>query len=144
MNALVVLLNRQGHFRAWKLTTFAIGLTMLIVGSFYYQAPDWDIPISIIMVSFTYLTAGWSMRVILLRQWRHWPLIPILTWWSVEGCYALYWSWVDIVALEFMRDANWPAPLSLHWICGLLWAWNGSLRDAASTLAQELHRLFKV
>ena len=52
------------YLRPWKLATYAIGLLLLIAGSFYYQAPDWDISISIIMSFFTYLTAGWSLRVI--------------------------------------------------------------------------------
>jgi hypothetical protein len=37
--------------RPWKLCTLAIGIALLIAGSFYYQAPDWDIPIILIMGS---------------------------------------------------------------------------------------------
>lgn len=44
--------------RPWKLITLGIGVTLLIAGSYYYAAPDWDITISIIMAGFTYLTAG--------------------------------------------------------------------------------------
>ena len=54
--------------RPWKLFAFFIGLALLIVGSYYYQAPDWDVPISFIMASFAYLTAPWSMRVLVERQ----------------------------------------------------------------------------
>ncbi len=46
------------YLRPWKLATYAFGLFLLVVGSFYCRAPDWDIPISIIMSFFTYLTAG--------------------------------------------------------------------------------------
>ena len=35
--------------RPWKLATLAIGIALLIAGRFYFQAPDWDIPISLIM-----------------------------------------------------------------------------------------------
>jgi hypothetical protein len=28
------------YLRPWKLATYAIGLLLLIAGSFYYQAPD--------------------------------------------------------------------------------------------------------
>jgi hypothetical protein len=31
--------------RPWKLATLAIGIGLLVVGSFNYEAPDWDIPI---------------------------------------------------------------------------------------------------
>ena len=79
--------------RPWKLATFAAGLALLIIGSFYYQAPDWDIPVSIIMATFTYLTAGWSMRVILFRQWRHWPLM-------LSCVHMTAWSGVEV------KDAN--------------------------------------
>ena len=49
------------YLRPCKLGTYSIGLSLLIVGSFCYRAPDWDIPVSIIMSLFTYLTAGWSL-----------------------------------------------------------------------------------
>ena len=56
--------------RPWKLATLAIGIGLLVVGSFYYEAPDWDIPISIIMALMAYLTAAWSMHVMVERRWR--------------------------------------------------------------------------
>lgn len=126
--------------RPWKLATLAIGLGLLIVGSFVYIAPDWDIPISIIMAGFTYLTAGWSMHVMVERRWRDWPLMLFLTWWCVDGCYALYWWLVDPEALALMRDVNWPASLSLYWTCGLVWFWNGTLRELLSTIKTGLHK----
>ena len=113
--------------RPWKLATFAIGLGLLIVGSYLIPAPDWDIPISVIMASFTFLTAGWSMHVMVERRWRQWLLMIFVTWWCIDGCYALYWSFVDPRALSFMREANWPASLSLYWMCGLVWYWDGTL-----------------
>lgn len=113
--------------RPWKLCTLAIGIALLVVGSFYYQAPDWDIPISLIMAAFAYLTASWSMHTMVERRWRQWPLMLFFTWWSVDGCYALYWFFKDPVALEMMRSANAPASLSLYWMCGLVWYYRGPL-----------------
>ena len=127
------------YMRPWKLATFAVGLLLLVAGSFYYRAPDWDIPVSVIMATFTYLTAGWSMRVIVERRWRHWPMMLFFTWWCVDGCYALYWSFVDPEALAFMREANAPASLSLYLCCGLVWFWNGSLRALLTTSSQTIH-----
>jgi hypothetical protein len=71
--------------RPWKLTTLGIGIALLVVGSFYYQAPDWDIPISFFMAILAYLTAPWSMRVLLERRWRKLPLMLFLTWFTVDG-----------------------------------------------------------
>jgi hypothetical protein len=122
--------------RPWKLVFLAIGLLLLVVGSFFYRAPDWDIPVSFVMAGFTYMFAGWSMHMIVGRRWRQWPLMIFITWWCVDGCYALYWTLVDPNALEIMREANWPASLSLFWMCGLVWYWNGSFRDLLDFLKE--------
>ncbi|MBU0753274.1 MAG: hypothetical protein KJ787_10750 [Gammaproteobacteria bacterium] len=135
-----ILAQSVEYRRPWKLVTLAIGLGLLIAGSFIYNAPDWDIPISFIMAGFTYLTAGWSLHVTVERRWRDWPLMLLLTWWCVDGCYALYWSIVDPDALDAMRNVNWPASLSLYWMCGLVWFWNGTLRELFERAKAILHR----
>ena len=129
----------QAYLQPWKLTTFALGLALLIVGSSYYQSLDWDIPISIIMASLAYLTAPWSMRVLVKRQWRWWPLMLFATWFSVDGCYWLYWRLANPQAIAYMRDANFPASLSLYAMCGLLWFYNGSLQQ----LKVDLRLMFR-
>lgn len=115
--------------RPWKLLTLLIGIALLVAGSFYYQAPDWDIPISLIMAGFAYLSAPWSLRVILERRWKLWPAMLLTTWWTVDGCYALYWYFKNPVALALMRDANAPASLALYGMCGLVWLYRGSLNE---------------
>lgn len=129
------------YFRPWKLFTLAIGIALLIVGSFYYEAPDWDIPVSFIMAILAYLTAPWSLRVILERQWRHWPVMFLATWFTVDGCYAIYWSLKDPVALEMMRGANFPASLALYGMCGILWLYQGSFRQLHSDVKNQLNPL---
>lgn len=115
--------------RPWKLFSLTIGLLLLVYGSFYYDAPDWDIPISFIMALCTYLTSAWSLRVIVERRWKYFPAMLLVTWFSVDGCYWLYWHYKNPRALELMRDANFFASLSLYFICGLIWYYQGSLRD---------------
>lgn len=117
------------YARPWKLVTLGIGVSLLIGGALYYEAPDWDIPISFIMAFFAYATAPWSMRVIVQRQWKHFPLMLFLTWFSVDGCYWLYWNFKNPVVLSLMRDANFFASLSLYGMCGLVWYYQGSLKD---------------
>lgn len=124
--------------RPWKLATLATGIALLIVGSFHYNAPDWDIPISIIMALVAYVTAPWSMRVMVERRWREWPLMLFATWFGVDGCYWIYWTFQDPAALAFMRDVNAPASLSLYWMCGLFWYWRGSLNEMSETTLVRL------
>ena len=126
--------------RPWKIFTLLIGLSLLIIGSFYYQAPDWDIPISFIMAFFAYLTASWSMRVVVERQWHNFPLMLFFTWFTVDGCYWIYWHFTDPQALEFMRAANFPASLSLYAMCGLIWYYHGSLKDMFAELKIAFNR----
>lgn len=115
--------------RPWKLFSLAVGLGLLIAGSFYYNAIDWDIHISLIMGLLAYFTAPWSMRVMLERRWKQWPAMVFATWFTVDGSYWLYWTVVNPLAVEMMRDANWPASLSLYWTCGVIWLWRGSLAE---------------
>lgn len=123
-------------FRPWKIGTLAIGILLLIWGSYYYPAPDWDIAISLVMASFAYLSAGWSMHVMVERRWRDFPLMIFATWWTVDGCYSLYWYLKNPAVLDYMREANAPASLSLYWICGLVWFWNGSLKELVARLGR--------
>ncbi|MFT3734626.1 MAG: hypothetical protein QM776_06350 [Rhodocyclaceae bacterium] len=122
------------YLRPWKLLSLAIGIALLIWGSFVYRAPDWDIPISLIMAFFTYLSAPWGVRVLVERRWKQLPLALFYTWFSVDGCYWIYWHFNDPVALELMREANAPASLVLYVTCGLLWLYRGPLRDAPAAL----------
>jgi hypothetical protein len=115
--------------RPWKLASLAAGVALLTAGAFYEGAPDWDVPISLIMAALAYLTAPWSLRVMVERRWRSWPAMLLATWFTVDGCYWLYWRYRDPGALEMMRDANFLASLSLYWMCGLVWYYRGSLRQ---------------
>jgi hypothetical protein len=111
---------------------------LLILGSFHYEAPDWDIPISFIMAILAYLTAPWSMRVLLERKWRLWPVMLFFTWFTVDGCYAIYWHLRNPVALTLMREVNFPASVSLYAICGILWLYRGSLGQLAWEVQNHL------
>ena len=73
------------YLRPWKLATLACGIGLLVAGSFYYRAPDWDIPISLIMAFLTYLTAPWSMRALIELRWRLWPWMLFFTWAAASG-----------------------------------------------------------
>lgn len=126
------------YLRPWKLATLFLGTGLLVLGSIFTPAPDWDLPISFIMAFLTYLTAPWSIRVLLERRWRHWPAMLFATWFSVDGCYALYWHFKNPTVLVLMREVNFLASLALYSICGLIWLHRGTLRE----LFRELRGLY--
>lgn len=121
------------YTRPWKLITLFVGIALLIAGSYIYPAPDWDIPISFIMAILTYFAAPWSIRVLIEHQWKYLPAVLFATWFTVDGCYAIYWHFMNPNALE-MRDVNFPASLSLYAICGFIWLYRGSLAELFSEL----------
>jgi hypothetical protein len=115
------------YVRPWKLASLACGIAILVLGSIFTPAPDWDIPVSLLMAAFAYGTAPCSLRVLLERRWRQLPIAAFFTWWTVDGCYALYWHFRDPAALDLMRSANAPASLGLYGLCGVAWLYRGSL-----------------
>jgi hypothetical protein len=56
------------------------------------------------------------------------------TWFTVDGCYAIYWHFKNPVVLELMRSVNFPASLSLYGMCGIVWLYSGSLRQLVSEI----------
>ena len=127
------------YLRPWKLSSLACGIALLILGSIYTPAPDWDIPISFIMAGFTYLTAPCSLRTLLERNWRCVPLALFSTWFTVDGCYTLYWYFKDPIALQYMRSANFFASLVLYGTCGVIWLYRGTLRQMFAEFRNSLN-----
>jgi hypothetical protein len=115
--------------RPWKLATFTAGLALLIVGARTYQYPDWDVGISVLMATLTYLTAPWATRVIWTGRWRMTPLAAFWAWLSVDG---VCWWWNAGSVTNMMRDANALASLPLYGLCGAIWLYRGSLKDMAA------------
>jgi hypothetical protein len=120
------------YLRPWKLITLALGINTLIYGSYLEPSPDWDVGISVIMAVLAYLTAPWSLRVLLDRRWRMLPLALFWAWLTVDG---VYWAWNHALPdIGDWRAANFPASLSLYGWCALIWLYNGSLAELKSDL----------
>jgi hypothetical protein len=124
------------YLRPWKLAALACGISLLVLGAVHEAAPDWDIPVSLIMALLAYLTAPWSLRVLLERRWRLLPMALFATWFTVDGCYWVYWHFTNPAALEAMRSANFPASLALYACCGVVWLYRGSLRQLLSDIRE--------
>lgn len=114
--------------RPWKLATLVLGIVLLLVCSVVTPAPDWDVGISFIMAILTYLTAPCFIHAVRRVEWRKWPMALFAAWFSIDGCYWIYWSLVAPEAL-FMRPANAFASTFLYLLMGMVWMYPGSLRQ---------------
>lgn len=119
---------RKEFLRPWKLATLALGIILLLIGSVVMPAPDWDVGVSFVMAILTYLTAPWFIHTLRRLNWKMIPLALFFAWFSIDGCYWLYWSAVKPEAL-FMRPANAFASTFLYLLMGMVWMHPGSLKE---------------
>lgn len=124
----------------FKILTFAIGLAWLLWGALFFDYPDWDIGVSLVMAASTYLTAEWVVSTVMERRYKHLPAAAALAWWAVDGCYWLYWSMVRPEVM--IREGQWLMSLCLFLLCGFIWrAGPGLVRAALPPLRTGLRRL---
>ena len=128
------------YLRTWKLLTFTVAVTLMLIGASFQLARDWDIPISLLMCTLTYLTASWSVRVLMSSRVILWPVAVFASWFTVDGVYFLYWNWVNPEVLETMRGPNWPASLPLYFFCGVFWLYRGDITDLAKEWLELMER----
>ncbi len=85
-----------------------------------FNAPDWDIGVSLLMAGFTFLTAEWTLKVFMEGKWK--LMLPALAaaWWSIDGCYITYWSILNPDALD-MRGVALPVNILLYLLCAFIW-----------------------
>lgn len=121
------------YVRPWKLLSLLGGIVILLLGARYSGLPDWDVSVSLIMAVPAYFTAPCSLRVVLERRWKQFPLALFWTWLTIDGTYAIYWYLVDPAALIF-RPANALASSALYAACGLVWLHRGSLRELVANV----------
>jgi hypothetical protein len=112
----IVPLTTAARFR---LLTFLAGLALLIAGALWLDYPDWDIGVSLLMAASTFATAQWATSVFWKRRWRWLPLAAFWAWFSVDGVYWAYWSWVNPAVM--IREGQWLASLCLYALCGVIW-----------------------
>jgi hypothetical protein len=125
--------------RPWKLATLAWGVGSLLYGAAVEQAPDWDVGVSLLMAAVAYLSAPQAIRLLGSLEWRKVLLGLALVWFGADGCYAIYWSIKDPVALALMRDANLLPSTCLYLLCGMVWRPRSSLLDGLRAVSAALH-----
>lgn len=114
------------YLRPWKLVTLALGIALLIFGAWYESLPDWDAGLSILMAVLTYLTAPYVCRSIVTLDWRKWPPAALLAWVTIDGSYVMYCEAMHYV---YVREANIWASIPLYFMPGIVWMWDGSVRE---------------
>ena len=126
----------QELLRGWKLASFGVGMLWLFYGAVNYSICDWDVGISIIMGLLTYVYAPWSVITIhhaLKFRPRGWLLQFVAAF--VPALFAVdwaYWLYHTAVGNRMLRWENFKVSMTLYFICGLLWCYQGSLNELVS------------
>ena len=123
------IVSMKDYLRLWKLFTLACGIGLLIIGSYAMPAPDWDIPISLIMGLATYIFAPITARSLFRRYWKWLPLGVFGAWFAIDGVYWAYWAWQNPFALAMMRSGQWQTSTCLYGLCACLWYRDCSLKE---------------
>jgi hypothetical protein len=126
----------MNYLQPWKLVTLALGVALLIWGSFYNQFSDWDVGISIIMAVLTYLTAPLAIRYLMRPTIARVSLAILMAWFSIDGCYALYHT---LMGNAMLREANAIASTPLYFLMGMFWLYDGSLKQLLENIRSLRH-----
>lgn len=113
----------------------AIGMAWLIWGAYYYEYPDWDLGVCIVMKGLTYFLAPISVRIVWEQNWIQLPIAVFFGWICVDGS---YWAWHSFAGNDMLRDGQWQTSLCQLLICGLLWIPKASLSTVFLPIANRL------
>ena len=119
--------------RPWKLVTFGIAMSWLLYGAISYNIADWDVGVTLLMGGLTYLTAPWSVYIILSGfryRPRFWLLHMIVA--LLVGLFVVDWVYMAyhaVVGNQTFRDANVYASAPLYFMAGAVWLYRGSVKE---------------
>lgn len=145
MNPLIP--NRQ-DVQEWrrpcKLATFGFAMAWLLYGAVAYGIADWDVGVTLLMGSLTYLCAPWSLRVLLAalrNRPPYWPLWIVaavgVAWVVVDGVYVLYHT---TVGNTMFRADNARASFPIYFMAGAVWLYRGTVREFLANLRALFRR----
>ncbi len=124
--------------RPWKLFSFCISMSWLLYGALFYHVQDWDIGVTLLMGSLTYLFAPWSVWVIYSsiryrpKYWYIHIILALVAWlFVVDWVYMLYHT---IIGNQTFREANFYASTPLYFMAGLVWLYRGSLKELSDNI----------
>lgn len=128
--------------RPWKLTSFAISMALLLYGALNFDIGDWDVGVTLLMGTLTYVLAPWSVLVIgsALRfrprgWWAHVLLALFVAVLVVDTSYVVYST---LAGNRQDREGNFRASFPLYFLAGMCWLYRGSLREMARELRQAI------
>lgn len=124
--------------RPWKLATFALAMALLLCGAVFLHVGDWDVGVTLIMGTLTYVTAPSVVRT-LARAARErppgWPLAALVAlavaWLVIDGDYMLYHT---LAGNPTYREDNARASTPIYFMAGVFWLYRGSLADLVRDL----------
>ena len=121
--------------RPWKLVSFALGTAFFIWGADAFDAPTWDVPVSVLMSVATFLLAPWSIdqALIGLRHRGGRQRLRLLV-----GAAGIYCCGSGSYEIYHLIHSGWHPPT--YWenlffsvptaiVAGMLWRLDLSLRE---------------
>lgn len=124
--------------RPWKLATFAIAMALLIYGALNFHIGDWDLGVTLIMGTLTYVFAAPGVRALATAVRR--PSGPALldgvvalaiAWFVIDGAYL---AWHTLKGNPIYRADNFHASTPIYFMAGLFWLYRGSLSQMIDNL----------
>jgi len=115
-----------------------MAMGLLLYGALNFDIADWDVGVTLVMGSLTYLMAPWSVHVILSALRYRPPLwylqiiaALLVGLFVVDWVYMLYHA---IVGNQTYRDANFYASAPLFFLAGTCWLYRGSLVELMANI----------
>ena len=119
--------------RPWKLLSFALAMAWLFYGAMNYHIADWDVGITVLMGTLTYVFAAPGLRALIqavrrpsLRAAVDALVALVIAWFVIDGVYVAYHS---AVGNTMFRVDNAYASTPLYFLAGWAWLYRGSLRQ---------------
>jgi len=132
-------------FRPWKIVLWGVGTAYYIWGAYHYALPTWDVGVAVIMSLLCYLFApmaiGMAMIGIMEKKGRarylRMAASAAIIYFIGSGSYEIY----NTIKLGYHPPTYWEnlfysIPVTI--IAGLLWQFEGSLKDLFAAIGRVL------
>jgi hypothetical protein len=131
--------------RPWKMASFVTAMALLLYGALNFNIGDWDVGVTLLMGTLTYVFAPWSVLVIgsAVRYrprgwWAHVALSIIVAVLIVDTAYITY---SHIVGNRTDRLGNFYASMPLYFLAGMCWLYRGSLKELMTEVRRAIAAL---